>query len=161
MGKYLELVKSAPSPASPRADVLGIDSSTERATTYTTETTKASHVDSSEGTTYTTKTTKAPSLPVVRQPVDALHHRVLNMSLEEFAQSGLQIEIRVPGCGQTLWWVGTSRDADQLMQRGILAKETHEQVVRFAPPLVVEKSDLVWALEQIGEVLGAVSPVHH
>jgi acetylornithine/succinyldiaminopimelate/putrescine aminotransferase len=33
--------------------------------------------------------------------------------------------------------------------------------VRFAPPLVVEKSDLVWALEQIGEVLGAVSPVHH
>ena len=57
---------------------------------------------------------------------------------------------------------GTARPyCEQLMQRGILAKETHEQVVRFAPPLVVEKSDLVWALEQIGEVLGAVSPVHH
>jgi ornithine--oxo-acid transaminase len=40
-----------------------------------------------------------------------------------------------------------------LQARGILAKETHESVVRFAPPLVVEKSDLEWAIEQIGEVL--------
>ena len=57
---------------------------------------------------------------------------------------------------------GTARPyCERLMQRGILAKETHEQVVRFAPPLVVQKSDLVWALEQIGEVLGAVSHAHH
>jgi ornithine--oxo-acid transaminase len=40
-----------------------------------------------------------------------------------------------------------------LMERGILAKETHEQVVRFAPPLVVEKADLEWALGQTAEVL--------
>jgi ornithine--oxo-acid transaminase len=46
-----------------------------------------------------------------------------------------------------------------LMKKGILAKETHEQVVRFAPPLVVEKADLEWALEPIGEVLGAVTKV--
>ena len=56
---------------------------------------------------------------------------------------------------------GTARPyCEQLMQRGILAKETHEQVVRFAPPLVVEKSDLEWALEQIAEVLGARVPAH-
>ena len=56
---------------------------------------------------------------------------------------------------------GTARPfCERLKERGILAKETHEQVVRFAPPLVVEKSDLEWALEQIAEVLGAVSPVH-
>jgi ornithine--oxo-acid transaminase len=42
---------------------------------------------------------------------------------------------------------------EQLQQRGILAKETHEQVIRFAPPLVVEKEDLEWALGQIREVL--------
>jgi ornithine--oxo-acid transaminase len=48
---------------------------------------------------------------------------------------------------------------EALMQRGILAKETHDQVVRFAPPLVVEKSDLEWALEHISEVLGAASLV--
>jgi ornithine--oxo-acid transaminase len=44
-----------------------------------------------------------------------------------------------------------------LMERGILAKETHEQVVRFAPPLVVEKADLEWALGHTAGVLeGAV-----
>jgi ornithine--oxo-acid transaminase len=40
-----------------------------------------------------------------------------------------------------------------LQARGILAKETHESVVRFAPPLVVEKADLEWAVGQIAEVL--------
>jgi ornithine--oxo-acid transaminase len=40
-----------------------------------------------------------------------------------------------------------------LMKHGILAKETHEQVVRFAPPLVVEKADLEWALGHTAEVL--------
>ena len=45
------------------------------------------------------------------------------------------------------------------MAKGILAKETHEQVVRFAPPLVVEKHDLEWALESIAEVLDAVTTV--
>ena len=42
---------------------------------------------------------------------------------------------------------------EALQQRGILAKETHEQVVRFAPPLTVEKKDLEWALGGIREVL--------
>jgi ornithine--oxo-acid transaminase len=42
---------------------------------------------------------------------------------------------------------------EALHDRGILAKETHHQVIRFAPPLVVEKSDLEWALEHIEEVL--------
>ena len=49
---------------------------------------------------------------------------------------------------------------EALMQKGILAKETHEQVVRFAPPLVVEKADLEWALERVAAVLGAAQPVH-
>ncbi len=51
---------------------------------------------------------------------------------------------------------GTARPfCEALMDRGILAKETHEQVVRFAPPLVVERSDLEWALGEIAEVLSA------
>ncbi len=49
---------------------------------------------------------------------------------------------------------------EALMDKGILAKETHEQVVRFAPPLVVEKTDLEWALEHVADVLGAKQPVH-
>jgi len=42
---------------------------------------------------------------------------------------------------------------EALAERGILCKETHDQVVRFAPPLVVDKNDLEWALKHIGEVL--------
>jgi len=42
---------------------------------------------------------------------------------------------------------------EALMHRGILAKETHEQVIRFAPPLVVEKRDLEWVLGEVAEVL--------
>ena len=45
---------------------------------------------------------------------------------------------------------------EELHRRGILAKETHEQVIRFAPPLVVEKETLEWALGEIREVLTAV-----
>jgi ornithine--oxo-acid transaminase len=46
---------------------------------------------------------------------------------------------------------------EALMERGLLAKETHEQVVRFAPPLVVTRDELQWALEQVTEVFSAVS----
>jgi ornithine--oxo-acid transaminase len=47
---------------------------------------------------------------------------------------------------------------EALQERGILAKETHQQVIRFAPPLVVEKEALEWALGEITEVLeGAVA----
>ena len=45
--------------------------------------------------------------------------RLLDMSLGEFARSGLRVELRVPGCKQTIWWVPTSRAAVQLMQKGI------------------------------------------
>ncbi len=42
---------------------------------------------------------------------------------------------------------------EALMRRGILAKETHRQVVRFAPPLIIERETLENALEEIAPVL--------
>lgn len=42
---------------------------------------------------------------------------------------------------------------EKLMTLGLLCKETHESVIRFAPPLVVKKEELDWALEQIAKVL--------
>jgi ornithine--oxo-acid transaminase len=42
---------------------------------------------------------------------------------------------------------------ERLMERGILAKETHEQVIRLAPPLVIEREALEWALGEIRTVL--------
>ncbi len=43
---------------------------------------------------------------------------------------------------------------EQLMARGILAKETHRQVIRLAPPLIIERPELDTLVEQIAAVLG-------
>ena len=49
---------------------------------------------------------------------------------------------------------GTARPfCEALQARGILAKETHHQVIRFAPPLVIDKETLEWALGHVREVL--------
>lgn len=42
---------------------------------------------------------------------------------------------------------------ERLMEEGILAKETHKQVIRFAPPLVITKEEIDWAMERITKVL--------
>ena len=40
-----------------------------------------------------------------------------------------------------------------LMKEGLLCKETHDNVIRFAPPLIIEISDLDWAIEKIKKVM--------
>ena len=40
----------------------------------------------------------------------------------------------------------------KLKEKGILVKETHERVIRFAPPLVIKKEELDWAIERIRDV---------
>lgn len=40
-----------------------------------------------------------------------------------------------------------------LMQRGVLAKDTHGSTIRLAPPLVIEESEIDWAIEQLRLVL--------
>ncbi len=42
---------------------------------------------------------------------------------------------------------------EALKDRGLLCKETHENVIRFAPPLVIGRKDIDWAMESIREVL--------
>ena len=42
---------------------------------------------------------------------------------------------------------------EQLLERGVLCKETHDRVIRLAPPLVIEESDLLWMVEQVRAVL--------
>ncbi len=44
---------------------------------------------------------------------------------------------------------------EALEKRGVLCKETHDYVIRIAPPLVVTRDDLTWAVEQIKAVLDA------
>ncbi len=45
------------------------------------------------------------------------------------------------------------RFCEALQDRGILCKETHENVIRFAPPLVITKEEIDWALSEIEPVL--------
>ena len=48
---------------------------------------------------------------------------------------------------------GARRFCEALKDRGILCKETHENVIRFAPPLIITKEDIDWALPKIEDVL--------
>ncbi|WP_030981204.1 ornithine--oxo-acid transaminase [Streptomyces sp. NRRL S-1813] len=51
---------------------------------------------------------------------------------------------------------GTGREiSEQLMARGVLAKDTHGATIRLAPPLVISKEDLDWGLDQLRGVLEA------
>ncbi len=78
------------------------------------------------------------------------------------AELGTVAEIR----GRGLWIgvdltsdAGTARTAcERLLGEGVLAKDTHQQTIRFAPPLVVEREELDWALERILPVLESAKP---
>ncbi len=40
-----------------------------------------------------------------------------------------------------------------LEENGILVKETHDTTIRFAPPLIIDKKTIDWALERIRDAL--------
>ncbi len=48
---------------------------------------------------------------------------------------------------------GARRFCEALKDEGLLCKETHEHVIRFAPPLVIGKEDIDWAFDKIKAVL--------
>ena len=56
-------------------------------------------------------------------------------------------------------WIGLELDTkarpftEALKEEGILCKETHENIIRFAPPLIITKEIIDWALERIEKVL--------
>ncbi|MCU0722908.1 MAG: ornithine--oxo-acid transaminase [Planctomycetes bacterium] len=50
---------------------------------------------------------------------------------------------------------GAHRYCELLLAEGLLCKETREDVIRFAPPLVVKWKDVEWALKRVGKVLQA------
>ena len=71
--------------------------------------------------------------------------------VKEVRGKGLLIGVELkPGAG------GARRFCEALKTRGILAKETHEHTIRFAPPLVIDQATIDWALPSIREVLNLV-----
>ncbi len=68
--------------------------------------------------------------------------------VKDIRGKGLLIGVEVKGAS------GTARPfCERLMDLGILAKETHHQVIRFAPPLVISHDEIAWAIERIKKVL--------
>ncbi|WP_026607826.1 ornithine--oxo-acid transaminase [Methylocapsa acidiphila] len=74
------------------------------------------------------------------------------------------VEVRGKGL-----WVGVELDPAKvkakdvclaMMRRGVLTKETHATVIRFAPPLVIEEADLLQAIEIFQDALADVHPAH-
>ncbi len=52
--------------------------------------------------------------------------------------------------------VGTARDVCmRLLERGILAKDTHGQTVRLAPPIVIDEADLDMLIREFRSAVGA------
>jgi len=50
---------------------------------------------------------------------------------------------------------------ERLLATGVLSKETHETVVRLAPPLVIAREDLDWALDRIAETIHEIERTPH
>lgn len=67
--------------------------------------------------------------------------------IKEVRGSGLLIGIELkPEAG------GARRFCEALKEEELLCKETHENVIRFAPPLVIKQKELLWAFKKIKKV---------
>jgi ornithine--oxo-acid transaminase len=68
--------------------------------------------------------------------------------VKEVRGKGLLIGIELkPSAG------GARRFCEALAEKGILAKDTHQNVIRFAPPLIIDREAIDWALQPIRNVL--------
>ncbi len=68
--------------------------------------------------------------------------------IKEVRGKGLMIGVElIPEAG------GARQYCEALMAQGLLCKETHENIIRFAPPLVITKEEIDWAMERIEHVL--------
>ena len=75
-------------------------------------------------------------------------NQISNPLIREIRGKGLLIGMELlPEAG------GARQYCEKLMKRGLLCKETHDHIIRFAPPLVITKEEIDWALERIATVL--------
>ena len=87
----------------------------------------------------------------------ALHGEYLLAALRTLAASSIAT---VRGCGLLIGieiraTAGPARSyCERLLERGVLAKDTHAQVIRLAPPLIVERAELDWLVAQLRAVFG-------
>jgi len=73
--------------------------------------------------------------------------KVRSRHIKEVRGRGLLVGVELhPQAG------GARRFCEEMMKEGLLCKETHDNVIRFAPPLIIREKDLNWALKRIKTV---------
>jgi ornithine--oxo-acid transaminase len=74
--------------------------------------------------------------------------KIQSPHIKEIRGRGLMIGVELhPQAG------GARKFCEALQSKGLLCKETHEHVLRIAPPLIIQKTEVDWALERIFDVL--------
>lgn len=71
--------------------------------------------------------------------------KIENPSIKEIRGKGLFIGVELTEAARPY--------CEKLKEEGLLCKETHDFVIRFAPPLIIKKEETDWALERIKKVL--------
>jgi ornithine--oxo-acid transaminase len=75
-------------------------------------------------------------------------HEMPQKNIKEIRARGLLIGVEIKKES------GNARNfCEALQKKGILAKETHDTTIRFAPPLIIDRETIDWALPRIKEVL--------
>jgi ornithine--oxo-acid transaminase len=75
-------------------------------------------------------------------------HAIRSNKIADIRGAGLLNAIDIePGAGKARSYT------EKLKDLGVLAKETHETTIRFAPPLVIDENQIDWLLAKIGEAL--------
>ena len=74
--------------------------------------------------------------------------QISNPNIKEVRGKGLMIAVEFyPQAG------GARRYCERLKESGLLCKETHDHIIRFAPPLIITEKDVEWAVEKISNAL--------
>jgi len=77
---------------------------------------------------------------------------IKSKKIKEIRQKGLLIGVEFHlGPNETVRPI-----CEKLMERGVLSKDAHDRTIRFAPPLVISKKELDWAMERVREVFEGV-----
>ncbi len=75
--------------------------------------------------------------------------QIKNPLIKEIRGRGLMIGVEFnPEAG------GARQYCEKLQEKGLLCKETHDNIIRFAPPLIITKDIIDWAVERIQSVIG-------
>jgi len=70
-------------------------------------------------------------------------------------EGGLVREVRGRGLLVGIELTSPARPyCERLMERGVLCKETHDLVIRLAPPLIITEEEMLWMVDQVRTVLG-------